>query len=209
MSNPKQVRFLLGAALLCGLAQAQTKVEGPVVLFLGPPGSGKSTQAAAASRLLKVPIVAADDLINANKAAFDKTRRSGISGMEPHSDPLLNRLFLERLEKGDLSRGMILDGYPSTKDHADYLTELVKKGVLPKPLAIELQIPDATVLERTEKAKKEPRASVEQRLKDYHREMDMVRLYFPDAEIVAVDGTQSAKKVESKIGGILKKRYKP
>jgi len=115
---------------------------------------------------------------------------------------------MERLEKGDLSRGMILDGYPSTKDHADYLTGFVKKGILPKPLAIQLEIPDATVLERTEKVNKEPRASVEQRLKDYHREMDMVRVYFPDAEIISVDGTQSAKKVESEIGKILKKRSK-
>jgi adenylate kinase len=197
------------SAVLCSLGHAETKVDGPVVLFIGPPGSGKSTQAVAAARLLKVPIVAVDDLINANPSTFEKIRRSGISGMEPQTDPVLNRLFLERLEKGDLSRGLILDGYPSTKDHADYLSTLVKKGVLPNPLTIELQIPDATVRKRTAKAKKDSPASVEQRLKDYHREMDMVRLYFPGAEIVGVDGTKSAKKVGREISALLKKRYKP
>src|SRR5689334_6768801 len=104
------LRSLLSAFLLCALALAQPKVEGPVVLFVGPPGSGKSTQAAAASRLLKVPIVSVEDLIAANQAEFAKIRRSGIAGMEPHSDPLLNRLFMARLEKGDLSHGLILDG---------------------------------------------------------------------------------------------------
>lgn len=208
MENVMLVRSLLGAIILSGLGHAENKVEGPVVLFLGPPGSGKSTQAAAAARLLKVPIVAADDLISANPSIFDKIRRSGISGMEPQSDPVLNRLFLERLQKGDLARGMILDGYPSTKDHADYLTALVKKGILPNPLAIELQIPDAIVLERTDKARKDSRASVEQRLKDYHREMDMVRVYFPAAEIVSVDGTKSVNNVESEIRVLLRKRYK-
>jgi adenylate kinase len=202
------LRTLLAALLLSALATAQPKVEGPVVLFVGPPGSGKSTQAAAASRLLKVPIVAVDDLISGNQAEFAKVRRPGITGMEPHSDPLLNGLFLARLVKGDLSHGMILDGYPSTKDHADYVSNLRKKGVLPKPLAIELFIPDKTVLKRTEQAKKESRASVEQRLKDYHREMDMVRLYFPNAEIVSIDGTKSKKQVESEIGAFLRKRYK-
>jgi adenylate kinase family enzyme len=112
------------------------------------------------------------------------------------------------LDKGDLSRGMILDGYPSTKDHADYLAALIKKGVLPSPLTIELQIPDEMVFKRTEKTHKDARASVEQRLKDYHREMDMLRLYFPAAEIVSVDGTKSVKKVESDIRSLLKKRYK-
>src|SRR5688572_29794336 len=112
MSNVMLVRSLLGAVILCGTGQAETKVEGPLVLFVGPPGSGKSTQATAAARLLKVPVVAVDDLISANKATFDKIRGSGISGMEPQTDPVLNRLFSERLEKGDLWSGMILDGYP-------------------------------------------------------------------------------------------------
>jgi len=194
--------------MVCGLGRAETTVGGPVVLLIGPPGSGKSTQAAAAARVLGVPVVAVDDLIKANAAVFTKLRRSGISGMEPQTDPVLNRLFTERLEKGDLSRGMVLDGYPSTKDHADYLTGLIKKGVLPNPLTIVLQIPDETVLKRTRKAGRDSAASVEQRLKDYHREMDMLKLYFPSAEIVTVDGTKSIKKVERDILALLRKRYK-
>jgi adenylate kinase len=202
------VRSLLTLLIISGLGCAETKVDGPVVLLIGPPGSGKSTQAGAAARLLGVPIVAVDDLIKSNASVFDKLRRSGISGMEPQTDPVLNRLFSERLEKGDLSRGMVLDGYPSTKDHADYLSALIKKGLLPNPLTIQLQIPDETVLKRTKKAAKDSAASVEQRLKDYHREMDMLKLYFPSAEIVTVDGTKSIKRVERDVLALLRKRYK-
>lgn len=202
------VKLLSGAMLLCALAQAQTKVVGPVVLFLGPPGSGKSTQAAAAAKMLKLPVVAVDDLIKANPTVFQKIRSTGISGMEPQTDPVLNRLFAERLAKGDLARGMILDGYPSTKDHSDYLAKMVAAGTLPKVLGIELQVPDDVVLKRSEKAAKSA-TSVEQRLKDYHREMDMVRTYFPDAEIVGVDGTGTPKAVEKEIHTLLRKRFKP
>ncbi len=207
MNKVSLVRLLAGLILLYGWGHAQTKVDGPVVLFIGPPGSGKSTQTTAAARLLKVPVVAVDDLIKDNAATFEKLREKKISGMEPQSDPVLNRLFSERMEKGDLSSGIIFDGYPSTKDHVDYLSNLVKNGVIPKPLVIELQIPDETVLKRTKKAKDSP-VSVEQRLKDYHREMDMVRIYFPEAEIIATDGTKSIKKVERAVSDILKKRYK-
>jgi adenylate kinase len=202
------LRSLLTVLIFAGLACAETKVDGPVVLLIGPPGSGKSTQAVAAARLLGVPIVGVDDLIKSNASVFAKLRRSGISGMEPQTDPVLNQLFSERLEKGDLSRGMVLDGYPSTKDHADYLTALIKKGVLPNPLTIQLQIPDETVLKRTKKAGKDSAASVEQRLKDYHREMDMLKLYFPSAEVVTVDGTKSIKRVERDVLALLRKRYK-
>ena len=84
----------------------------------------------------------------------------------------------------------------------------MKKGVLPRPLTIQLEIPDDIVVKREQKARNEPGSSVEQRLKDYHREMDMVRLYFPNAEIVSIDGTKSKKQVESEIGAFLRKRYK-
>ena len=99
---------LLTIVVFGGLGRAETKIDGPVVLFMGPPGSGKSTQAAAAARLMKLPIVAVDDLIKDNPSTFEKIRRSRISGMEPQTDPVLNQLFSARLQKGDLSRGMIL-----------------------------------------------------------------------------------------------------
>ena len=208
MDNVIFARSLLTVLIVGGVACAETKVDGPVVLLIGPPGSGKSTQAmAAAARVLGVPIVQVDDLIHANPAVFEKIRRSPISGMEPQTDPVLNRLFSERLEKGDLSRGMVLDGYPSTKDHADYLTALIKKGVLHNPLTIQLQIPDETVLKRTKKAGKDSAASVEQRLKDYHREMDMLRLYFPSAGCNR-RWHKVYKRVERDILALLRKRYK-
>ena len=201
--------FVLAVAAHGLMGQSEPKVEGPVVLLVGPPESGKSTQAPAAARVLNLPVVGVDDLIKANQATFAELHRSGVTGMEPQTDPVLNRLFMERLQKGDLSHGMILDGYPSTKDHYDYLAGLVRKGVLSAPLIIELQIPDKVVLQRTKDAHRDSLGSVEQRLKDYHREMDLLQLYFPAAEVVHVDGTKSVNQVGDDIAAILKKRFGP
>ena len=51
------MRTLLTVLIVGGVACAETKVDGPVVLLIGPPGSGKSTQAKPAARVLGVPIV--------------------------------------------------------------------------------------------------------------------------------------------------------
>jgi adenylate kinase family enzyme len=104
---------------------------------------------------------------------------------------------------------VILDGYPSTKDHCDYLADLVRKAILPAPSVIQLEVPDKVVFERTQKVPGESRQSVEQRLKDYHREMDQMKLYFPNADVTHVDGTKSIKDVESEVARILKERYGP
>src|SRR5438309_712698 len=83
---------LLAACALCAtLAFSQQLVKrplvnGPVVVLLGPPASGKTTQAAAATKYLKVPVVSVESLIRDNAAAFEKDRAKGLSGMEHETD---------------------------------------------------------------------------------------------------------------------------
>jgi len=196
--------FVLFAALL----GAQTpEINGPFVLFMGPPGSGKSTQGKIAAEKMNIPLVSVEELIRDNKAVFDKIRRTGLKGMEPQTDPVLNRLFEARLKSGDLSKGAILDGYPNTKDHADFLGKLVTDGRLPKPVVIRLAIPDDIVRERLLQQPGSTAESVEQRLKDYYREMSLVHVYFPEADITAVDGTESRGSVAAEVLSVLKERF--
>src|SRR3974390_3446134 len=104
------MRFVALLTFACAAFSGQQLVTGPVVVFLGPPGSGKSTQAAEAATNLKVPVVSAGELTKENAAEPAKARTAGIPGMEPETDPLLNKFFEARLKRGDLSNGMILDG---------------------------------------------------------------------------------------------------
>ena len=54
--------------------------------------------------------------------------------MEPRSDPLMNTIFGDRIAPGEFTHGLIVDGYPATKDHTDYLRKLVVEGRLPNPI---------------------------------------------------------------------------
>src|SRR4051812_39179665 len=89
------------------------QAAGPVLVVIGPPASGKSTQAAMLSKELGIPVVSADELIAKNANAFEKNRNPAIQGTEPRVDAAMNRLVEDKLRSMDLSKGVILDGYPA------------------------------------------------------------------------------------------------
>jgi len=206
-----EVRKILSARLSTVTATPVAQgplVEGPAVLLIGPPASGKSTQAKSIAQKFGLPIVAVDDLIRDNPQAFEAARRSKISGMEPQSDPVLNKLFEARLAKGDLVKGFLLDGYPSTKDHADFVAALVRQGKIPNPIVVQLNVPDDILKKRMAGDPGARPESFEQRLKDYHREMDLIQLYFPKADLVPIDGTKKPDQVTKEIEKLLEPKLK-
>jgi adenylate kinase len=183
--------YLLYLALI-----AQAQAAAPLIVFIGPPGAGKTTQTRILQKERGMALVSTDDLIDQNHDAFQKFRQPAIHGMEPHADPALNQLVEAKLRSLDLSHGVILDGYPASKEQADYLVNLIQELNLPKPVVIQLDVPDAVVRKRL---KQENQEDVEQRLKDYHREFDFAHVYFPQADIHKIDGTKSEATVSSAI----------
>ena len=194
--------------LLCTSLPAQTPAVGSVILFIGPPGSGKSTQAAAAAKKYNLPVISRQDLIAVDPEAYRQNRSKAMGGMTVESDPFLNDLFARKLEKIDVTRGLLLDGYPATKDHADFLAKLAKEGKLPHLCAIQLTIPDDVVMRRMKGSHELKDGTLQQRLKDYHREMDMLKLYFPAVDIVTIDATPKITTVTRKVNAALDQRLK-
>jgi adenylate kinase len=190
--------------LFLGTALAQ-QLQKPVVVLIGPPGSGKSTQAARIQKKYGFALITREQLMQDDPSLLARYKQPDIQGVEPRTDPALNQLFLQRLERTDVSKGLLLDGYPATKDHADFLRQVVEQKGLGPPLVLQLNVPDEVVRERL---KGRDAGSIEQDLKDYHREMDFVALYFPQADIVAVDGNQKPKAVFEQIQQALKPKLK-
>jgi len=170
----KWTGLVLGFVLV-GVLGAERKIDGPLVMLIGPPGSGKSTQGVNVAKELGVPLVSVEDLIEENQDVIKRLRQSGLTGIEAETDPVLNKLFAERLARGDLAQGAVLDGYPSTKEHADFLAAMVQSDELPSPIVIQLEIPDEEVRRRMAGTNRSAE-SVEQRLKDYHRELGMLHV---------------------------------
>jgi adenylate kinase family enzyme len=185
---------------LCCAAPARTAVAaGPIVLLVGPPGSGRTTQAEFLRRDPGMPVIAADDLIAHNPQRFQKYRTPALNGVDPRLDPALNDLVEQSLRNTDLAKGVVLDGYPASKIQGDFLTALRQKFNLSRSVVIHLNAPDDVVRKRLKGQSRD----VEQELKDYHREFDFVRQYFPSADIRSVDGTKEPLEVAKQIRKIL------
>jgi adenylate kinase len=172
---------------------------------MGPTGSGKTTQSEFIKKRFAITTISVDDLIHDHPEALVKEETPGINPGPPQTNPALNELVRDACKKLDLTKGVVLDGYPATKDQADFLADLVRKLVLPSPIVIQLDVPDSVVRERL---KKRARADdqpdlIEERLKNYHRELDMVRSYYPQANIWTIDGTKDPRTVSQTIEAIL------
>jgi len=187
---------VLCCAILAGAAHA----AGPIVVIVGPPGSGRTTQAQMLHKDLGLPVITADDLIRANPQKFQKNRLPTMQGVEPHLDPAMNDLVEQALVATDLSKGVVLDGYPASKIQGDFLASLRQKLELDRATIIHLEAADNVVRKRL---KGDKGRDVEQELKDYHREFDFLKTYFPDANIRPVDATKPIAEVAKEIRAIL------
>ena len=178
-----------------------------VIVLIGATGSGKTTQAAFLNRRYGLPIITADDLLKQHPEALKKYQTPGIDPGVPQSSPALNDLVHDRLSQMDVKKGFVLDGYPATKDQADHLEAMVKELGLPSPTIILLDVPEKVSVKRDKKRGRDDDTpeQIERRLKDYHREMDFVQTYYPEANIHKVDGTKPVAEVSKAIEAVLGK----
>jgi adenylate kinase len=106
-----------------------------VLILLGPPGSGKGTQAVLLAERLGIPHISTGDILREQVAAGTELGRRVQAVMNAGqlvSDELVNQIIEERLGRPDCSRGCILDGYPRTTAQAEYLAgALARRGMRP------------------------------------------------------------------------------
>jgi len=97
------------------------------LVLLGPPGSGKGTQAARLAEALRVPRISTGDILRRNVAQGTELGTKAKAFMESGQlvpDDLVIAMTAERLKEPDARNGFILDGFPRTIAQAEALARL-------------------------------------------------------------------------------------
>jgi len=198
------------------------------LVFMGPPGAGKGTQAKILCDKFKIPQISTGDILRAAKAAgkLDPALVQAMDrgGLVP--DEVVINLIADRIKAPDCATGFLLDGFPRTIPQAEALDAMLEKNAIHLDRAVAIEVPDSLLIERivlrrTDKrsgqiyhlkynppppdAVLEHRADdteevVRKRLEAYARDTAAVIPYYETKGILKrVDGTQDVSKVTEQV----------
>ena len=116
------------------------------LVLIGPPGSGKGTQAVRIARRYHLPHISTGDILR--QAVRDGTPlgrevEATIASGALVGDELISSLVEARLQRPDVARGFLLDGFPRTSDQARFLDTLQ-----PDLTVIHIYVPDGEIIKR-------------------------------------------------------------
>ncbi len=179
------------------------------LVLLGPPGSGKGTQASRLKDYLQVPHISTGDLLRAEVAACSPLGNEAKAVMargDLVSDEILLGMLESRFGREDTVNGFILDGYPRNQAQADALGALLAKMGKRMDYAVQLEVPTELLVERIAgRAAAEGRAddtpdSVRTRLKVYDDQTaPVIEYYRQRGQLTVVDGVGSLDDVFARV----------
>jgi len=179
------------------------------LIFLGPPGAGKGTQAKSLADKLNIPHISTGDIL---RQALKEQTSLGIKAQsymdrgELVPDKLVEDMVAERLSQPDTNSGWILDGFPRTVNQADFLKELLQKLAQGGEKVVNLEVPDDVVVERLlERGRKDDTEEViRRRLEVYRTETAPLIDYYRDRQqLLSVNGNQSLEEVTTELKKVI------
>ena len=178
------------------------------IVFLGPPGSGKGTQARLLAERLRIPTISTGEILRAavrDGSPLGLKAKAVMESGELVPDDVMVGLIRERLAEPDARTGFLLDGFPRTVEQARALDGLL--GNERKLSAvINLSVPESALIERLEgRSGSESRAddrreTVLERLRVYRQKTEpLIDFYRRRGLLTDVDGVGEVPEIADRI----------
>ncbi|WP_313528563.1 adenylate kinase [Shinella sp.] len=189
------------------------------LIFLGPPGAGKGTQAKLLTEKYGIPQLSTGDMLRAAVAAgtdVGKRAKAVMDAGQLVSDAIVNEIVSDRVDSPDCAKGFILDGYPRTVPQAEALDQILAGKGIALDAVIELKVDEDALVKRMENRVAETIAAggtvrsddnpeaFKRRLTEYREKTAPLSNYYASTgKLQTVDGMANVDKVTAEIGGIL------
>ncbi|WP_026400202.1 adenylate kinase [Acholeplasma equifetale] len=121
------------------------------MIFVGPPGAGKGSQAKILSEKLNVPHISTGDMFRAhlkNDTKLGLLAKQYINQGLLVPDDVTNDMVKERFNEKDVQNGFILDGYPRNPLQAQFLDTLLKEHGMSLDIIINVTSDDEIIIKR-------------------------------------------------------------
>ena len=184
------------------------------IVLLGPPGSGKGTQASLLRDRLDIAHISTGVLL---REAVDQQTELGLKAKsfmdagELVPDDLMLGLIEERLGQSDVANGFILDGYPRNLAQAEALDQVLERIGQPVDLAISVTVDEGEIVQRLSKrASEEGRSDdteevIRNRMRVYAEQTAPVAGHYAERDqLREVDGMGSRDEVNQRLLDVIR-----
>jgi adenylate kinase len=122
-----------------------------LIVFIGPPGAGKGTQASRLAGDLKIPHLSTGDILREarkHQTPVGKIAAQFLGSGQLVPDDVIVDVIGERITEPDCQRGVVFDGFPRTLPQATALDGLLNQRKSPLKIVLSLNVPEEMLVER-------------------------------------------------------------
>ena len=179
------------------------------IVFIGPPGAGKGTQAEKIIAKYKPAHLSTGDML---RAARDAKTEIGIEAEKYMSsgklvpDEVVIGVIAERLKQDDCNIGYLLDGFPRTIAQAEALDKMLAESGTPLDVVLELKVPDDELFTRLAKrgrADDNPE-TIRERIAVYNNQTSPLLGYYSEKGLLkTIEGLGTVEEIFARIEKVL------